>query len=463
MRKILFTLIFLVTFFVSTSEALAIYSPSYVKNNKVGIHIFSEKDLDDAARLVNNNGDWGYVTLVITEGERDKDRWQQVFDKMRKLHLIPIVRIATKAEGNNWIKPKEEEINNWVSFLNSLNWVIQNRYVIISNEPNHAVEWGGELKPDEYATYFKKFSQSLKSVSGDFFVLPAALDASATGKNGTMEQQKYIKEMLKKEPTLFENIDGWNSHSYPNPDFSAKETDTGQKSVAGFEWELNFLRSLGINKDLPVFITETGWSNEKISDEKIADKFVWSYQNVWNKKHVIAVTPFILNYPAEPFDKFSWKTKEGNFLPPYEKVKDMQKEKGEPVQIVKGDIVSEFSPPIIFSGSELAGAILAKNTGQTVWKPQEINLISETEGFSVKEYSFSEVEPMRIGLIFFRLGAPTQAGQHTARLYLKGPREQKVGDDLAINVLVVKLAQQKLLTPLENLFNLIQNALPKIR
>ncbi len=461
MKRIILTIILFLLFWINTSPVEAIYNPLYVKNNKVGIHIFSEKDLEDAARLVNTNGDWGYVTLVITEGERDRDRWQQVFDKMRKLHLIPIVRIATKAEGPNWLKPKEEEINNWVSFLNSLNWVIQNRYVIVANEPNHAVEWGGEIKPDEYATYLKQFSQALKSVSGDFYVLSGALDASATGKNGTMEQTKFIKEMLKKEPDIFENIDGWNSHSYPNPDFSGKETDTGQKTVSGFEWEINFLKSLGINKELPVFITETGWSNEKLTDEKIADKFVWTYQNVWKNKQVVAVTPFILNYPAEPFDKFSWKTKEGTYLPNFDKVRDMPKETGEPIQIVKGDIISEFSPPIIFSGSELAGAILAKNTGQTVWNQENIRLVSETDGFSLKEYSFNDIEPMRMGLIFFRTASPTESGQHSANFYLKGPRDQKIGEDFKINLLTVKLAQSKLLSPFEGLFKLIENAISK--
>lgn len=462
MKKLYLILLTLFIFFVSTNDTKAIYDPTSVPNNPVGIHLFSEKDLDDAKNLVNTNGgDWGYVTIVITEAERDRDRWQKVFDQMRKYHLIPIIRIATKGEGENWIKPQDSEITNWVSFLNSLNWVIQNRYIIVANEPNHATEWGGELKPDEYASYLKKFSQALKSVSNDFFVLPAALDASANGKNDTMEQTKFIKEMVKKEPDLFDHLDGWNSHSYPNPDFSGKETEKGQKTIAGFEWEINYLQSLGINKKLPVFITETGWSNENIDNEKIADKFDYAYKNVWDKKEIVAVTPFILNYPEKPFDKFTWKTKEGEFTPVYKTVKNMTKQKGEPIQIVKGDLIAELAPPIIFSGSEFAGALLAKNTGQTIWNSNEIRLVSDSEDFAVSQYSFNEIEPMRMGLIFFRTKTPPETGQNNMSLYLEGVKKEKVSNTFQLKILILKLENSKILGPIEKLISLVSDALFK--
>jgi hypothetical protein len=137
MKKIFIFLAWLWLFLNSSTKVFAIYDPLSVPNNKVGIHIFSEKDLENAQKLINSGGgDWGYVTIVITEGERNHDRWQQVMDEMRRAHVIPIIRIATKANGNTWEKPTAEEINNWVAFLNSLNWVVKNRYVVIGNEPN---------------------------------------------------------------------------------------------------------------------------------------------------------------------------------------------------------------------------------------------------------------------------------------------------------------------------------------
>ncbi len=119
----------------------AITDPTASPNNRFGIHIINEVDLQDAANLVNTTGgDWGYVTFVIRKDERNIKKWQETFDRIRKLRLIPIVRIATTQTDDVWEKPQLEDINNWVYFLNSLNWVVKNRYVIIGNEPNHAAE-----------------------------------------------------------------------------------------------------------------------------------------------------------------------------------------------------------------------------------------------------------------------------------------------------------------------------------
>ena len=122
MKKFFAIILSSIIFFSTHSWVLAEKNPTAVPNNKFGIHINNENELKDASLLVNSTeGDWGYVTFVITEAERNHDRWQQTFDQMRRLHLIPIVRIATKVDGDNWQIPNNAEINNWIAFLNSLN------------------------------------------------------------------------------------------------------------------------------------------------------------------------------------------------------------------------------------------------------------------------------------------------------------------------------------------------------
>ncbi|MDO8550916.1 MAG: hypothetical protein Q7S39_12315, partial [Ignavibacteria bacterium] len=100
-----FLIYFLTVFlfcFVFTPEAKAIYDPTIVPNNKVGMHIVDTSDLGDIAKLVNSNGgDWGYVTIVLSDGERNHDRWQLLFDEMRRRHLVPIIRLATHAENGS--------------------------------------------------------------------------------------------------------------------------------------------------------------------------------------------------------------------------------------------------------------------------------------------------------------------------------------------------------------------------
>ena len=421
-KKLFAGFIFLFILFLSFPVSVfAISDPISVPNNKFGIHITGENDLDSAYKLVNSNGgDWGYVTFVITEGERDHDRWQKTFDAMRRFHIIPIVRLATKAKGPVWEKPQEAEINNWIAFLNSLNWVIQNRYVIIGNEPNLDGEWGGKANAAEYAAYLETFSQKLKSTSSDFFVLPAGLAPEPT-------EFKYLRQMIKARPQVFDNIDGWTSHPYPTA------------SIDLYKEELRI-----INKDLPVFITETGWSNKNLSENEIGKKLTYAFQNVWNDKRVVAVTPFILNYPQEPFGIFSWTKSDGNVYSFYETVKNLPKVKGEPIQIIKGDILGALAQPIIPIGSDYIGVILARNTGQSIWNSNEISIRSDFVDLPIKTISFQDIEPTRLGLVVFKAAAPENTGIYTRSLFLRDKKNLRVTNSFPIEAYLVKIDQEKI-------------------
>src|SRR4030042_1644945 len=80
------------------------------------------------------------------------------------------------------------------------------------------------------------FCQQLKAADANYFILPAGLDASAANPKRkakvveTISEEEFIKRMLTYDPNIFDNVDGWASHSYPNPNFSGRETDTGKGS-----------------------------------------------------------------------------------------------------------------------------------------------------------------------------------------------------------------------------------------
>lgn len=445
MKKLSSILFAVIIFLFVSTPTFAVQDPLSVPNNKFGVHIFNENDLENAFKLVNStNGDWGYVTFVIAENERDHDRWQKAFDQMRRLHLIPIVRVATKPKGDVWEKPNDEEINNWISFLNSLNWVTENRYVTIGNEPNHAKEWGGTVNASEYGKYLETFAKKLKEASNDFFVLPAGLDASATNVLGTMEEARFLKQMIASNPMVFENIDGWTSHSYPNPAFSGSETDRGKGTIRSFEWEAAILKSLGVDKNLPIFITETGWSNKDLSESKIGKKLDYAYTNVWTDKNIVAVTPFILNYPQEPFGVFSWTKQDGSFYSFYETIKNLSKTKGEPKQVEKGTILGAFAQPLIPNGSDYLGLILAKNTGQSIWNQNKITIGADFVDLPINNLSFSEVEPGKLGLILFKAAAPESTGIYTRSLFLRGGDKERITSSFPIEAYIVKLDKMQL-------------------
>lgn len=428
MRKLLVFFIFLLLFINSATKSFAIVDPLNVPNNKFGIHIFSEKDLQEAANLVNSNGgDWGYVTVVITEAERNGDRWQKVFDEMRRLHLIPIVRLATKAGGETWNAPNEAEINNWVAFLNNLNWVVQNRYVVINNEPNHADEWGGRVDPAGYATYLKKMSQKLKEASPDFFVLPAGLDPSSINSKITMTENKFMSQMLMAEPDVFNYIDGWTSHAYPNA------------SISIYDHELAV-----IGKRLPVFITETGWPIGKYTESQISSNLTGAFTNTWNDPRVVAVTPFILDYTSPPFDVYSWKKSDGSYYNFYSDIQKMAKVKGVPTQIESGQIFAAFAQPAIITGTDFVGAIFARNTGQSIWGNGSISIGNEEPDFELKGFSMNGIEPTKLGLIFFKAAESQTEGFYTNSLFLTGSKSQKITNSFSIEAGFVKLDKQKI-------------------
>jgi hypothetical protein len=64
--------------------------------------------------------------------------------------------------------------------------------------------------------------------------------------------------------------------------------------------------------NLPVYITETGWSRDSLDEATIAEYYSQAFNGVWMPDdRVVAITPFIINYSQAPFDDFSFKSASG--------------------------------------------------------------------------------------------------------------------------------------------------------
>ena len=370
-------------------------------NNKFGIHLAQPhlEDLKKVAELVNSNGgDWGYVTLVIQENDRDSQKWQEIFDLLRKYHLIPIIRLATMSLGDNWKRPNSSDAYSWASFLDSLNWVVKNRYVVLFNEPNHATEWGGAVDPKDYAKVAFAFAKTLKERNPNFFVMLAGFDASAPHLPPKFYDEKlFLKDLIDHQPEIFKFIDGWASHSYPNPAFSGSPYDFGRGTVRTYQWELNLLRQLGVEKELPVFITETGWERKKLTEEQVAQNFKIAFEQIWlPDEKIIAVTPFVFDYKIEPFLGFSWKSpsakaSEGQeFYQQYYVVQSLNKVKGEPEQEEKGEISFDL-PKELVNKSTYQFKIRLKNQGQGYWDERDYSLIGVSSGRKKTDFLISHL------------------------------------------------------------------------
>lgn len=350
-----FLLLALVILFPKTAKA--IYRPDSISNNKYGIHIADVNDLQDIPMLVNSSGgDWGYVTFVIADNDRDVGKWQLIFRKLRRTHLIPLVRLATHVENRMWVAPNELDIHEWVSFFSQLPWPTKNRYVILFNEPNHAKEWGGRIAPEQYASLAVTFAKKLKSSSDDYFILPAGFDASAQNTSESMDEELYLSWILATKPDFFVYIDGWTSHSYPNPDFSGSPHARGRGTIATYEWELSLLKKLGVNKSLSVFITETGWAHRGFTDrsaliapDDVAQNVQIAAASVWNDPRIVAITPFLFQYEEPLFAMFSWLvSKNRQPYPFYIAYQRLPKAKGDPLLPPSEEYVSLLSRQLHF-------------------------------------------------------------------------------------------------------------------
>lgn len=308
------------------------------KNNKVGLYVYSVHDfIIKAAEAVNNNGgDWGYVLIPYNIEDYDNNKWNKIFTLLREQRLIPIIQLWGETKEYSAV---EDRIKDSAEFLNSLNWPIKNRYISVFNEMNDKNFWGRGIDPSGYAKILDLTIKEYKGQSKDFFILNGAFNASARTGLNHLSADEYMIKMDKKVPGIFKKLDGWASHPYPHINgYRGVPTDTGRDSIKAYEWELEILnREFGV-KDLPVFITETGWPHAEgkqidtshYPDETAAKYLKLAFENVWlPDERVVAVTPFTIKYDP-PFDHFSFIKQNGEEYKIFKALKDLKKVEGKP-------------------------------------------------------------------------------------------------------------------------------------
>lgn len=326
----------------NTSDSVEFYKykdidKNFEKNNKFGLYIYAEylDYLEIAQNLVNSNGgEWGYVLIPYNVKDRDTKKWEEVFSRLNQKKLIPVIQL--------WdvdVSMYKSQTKNSAQFLNKLVWPIRPKYISVYNEVNDSNFWYGYVDPKEYAEILNYTIDTFKQENEDFFIMNGAFNVSASDNNVSMDSFKFMNLMNNHIPGIFNKLDGWASHSYPQPNFSGSPYDTGRWSIRAYIDELNYLKNtLNVQKDLPVFITETGWAHAEGENydssfypvAKIADFFKIAYQEYWLKdSRVRAVMPFTVRYKA-PYDHFSWINKDGVSYLHYEVLKSLPKVKGEP-------------------------------------------------------------------------------------------------------------------------------------
>jgi hypothetical protein len=314
MKRLALFFIFVLIFITFPGNAGAIYDPLSKPNNIFGIHILYPEEVSQASSLVNSSGgDWGYITIPIQASDRDLEKWQKFMDECAKYHLIPIVRLATVGDyfsKASWSIPTDNDVLDFANFLNSLNWPTKNRYIIVFNEPNRGDEWGGAPDAASYAQILDYAVTIFKEENPDFFIISAGLDNASSNIEGiSVDDFSFMYQMDSAVPGIFGKIDGLSSHSYPNPGFSQPPNGL-REGINSFFYQDNTAFDLS-GKKLPVFITETGWSSDKVSLDIQAKYYIDAFNNYWKNTNVVAVTPFVFGQADGSFAQFSFLKNEG--------------------------------------------------------------------------------------------------------------------------------------------------------
>lgn len=312
MKKLCVSLLFLLLFLIPIGSSHAVEDPLSKPNNFYGIHILFPQELEPAKDLINSTGgDWGYVTIPIQATDMDLEKWQEFMDKAKELHIIPLIRLATQVNPRNtsvWRKPNDSDILDFANFLSSLEWPTKNKYVILFNEVNRFDEWGGEYpNPTEYAEIVSYAVDVFKNRDANFYLILGGMDAAAPNDyKRYISGFSYLTDLVETTDVPF-LIDGFSSHSYPNPAFSQPPLEFRKVGVATYRYEYDLLNSRSVKK-IPAFITETGWSNKTLPQSVISTYYQMTFQDIWekDKDKIVAITPFLLSAAGEPFEQFSF-------------------------------------------------------------------------------------------------------------------------------------------------------------
>lgn len=313
---------------------------TWKENNKFGLYIYAEdKDFFEIAQnLVNSKeGDWGYVLIPYNVKDNDKSKWERVFGQLNNKHLIPVIQL--------WdidVDKYKEQTRDAAEFLNQFVWPIRYRYISAYNEMNDSKFWYGYVDPGEYATILDYTIDTFKKENPDYQIMNGALNITAADNNESMDAYQYMYKMNEEIPDIFNKLDAWASHPYPQPNFAGNPYAYGRWSIRAYENELDYLKTLGLEKELPVFITETGWAHAEgeqynasyLPVETTAEFFKLAYEEVWLKDdRVRAVMPFTIKYEA-PHDHFSWVNNDNVPYKHYDVVKSIKKVEGKPPKLV---------------------------------------------------------------------------------------------------------------------------------
>jgi hypothetical protein len=262
-------------------------------NNIVGLNLarlHQPRYIWAAADVVNaNGGAWGYVTILLTNADRDNEladfQLQQLLDRCFESKLQPIVRVGTRFDEATgiWDRPTLDDPALWRMLFDRVKWPNRTVWIVPANEPNLGREWGGHVDVVSYARYLDKFLD----IFGDserFKVVNGPLNLSNGTQLPEMEDAfEFLGDLEATSPGLVTRLPAWASNAYQLTGLGPGRRYTH----LGYQAELE-----AIGREMPVLITETGVFHSRNQDDE-ARFFSQAYRDWRADPRVIAATPLL--------------------------------------------------------------------------------------------------------------------------------------------------------------------------
>ncbi|PWH13511.1 MAG: hypothetical protein DDG58_13975, partial [Ardenticatenia bacterium] len=285
---------------------------------------FIDLHLDQALHLV---GSGGYVTQLfygITAATAGPDACAIYFvNAAYNRNLVPILRLQGRfVSPGIWEKPDPGPAGDYAAVAQGFARYVAGLprrdthplYIVVWNEPNLWIEWGGAPNAGEYARFFTAVSRAIRRLGDPRIRIVNGAVSPGSG------HLNFIRSMLA-VPGFVYAFDAWASHCYPynHPPWynnHSRNARYGEYAIDCYLLEKREIERYG-RSGFKFLITETGYELgdatfafegfPSIDERNRADYMAEAFSRWWPSwPEVIAATPFQLGDPWSGWERYDW-------------------------------------------------------------------------------------------------------------------------------------------------------------
>ncbi len=331
-------------------------------DNPFGIGLVGVGNTDQWDRAAELAGPGGHIKLIFPGMELGMsgppDDWYEAIEQVYARDLVPVVRM-----NRPWGQMNVRNLSDDSQHLDYGSYAQSHANVVaglplregwpiwleIHNEPNLCYEWecdAGEGWLDqadiaaEYASLLRDVTGALHGLGdGRIKVINGGLAPGGVGScecgsddySGGYTSETFIASMRAAVPSVFADLDGFATHSYPSQGEGWGFFEAYEDCAAGLAYWQKEVVAAGV-PSAPVLITETGWTVDDGacgSRDDVAQWTLQAWQNDWfPESQLEAVMPFQLQDAA--WDSFAWVQTDNQPYAVFETIRDWRTGMGFP-------------------------------------------------------------------------------------------------------------------------------------